>query len=222
MDGKAKEDEREKDASPTRQRIMIRRCCFVSRSTDKKRQQQQRRYHHAPKRPLPAAGGVMVVLLLRHLSGRRDGHGRAGDRARRRVDDRDGIARALRQRLVQLHVVARLREAGVVGVRQHERGRRLRLLLHGRTLGRAGGERALFGGRRRVDGLKIVLGQEVERAEDLVIIELEALCGLEHPQVVRVCRHLGHLLGTPLRLELPVRILRGDARTSSTPAVVAV
>lgn len=54
----------------------------------------------------------------------------------------------------------------------------------------------------------VVLGQQVKRAEDFVVVELKALGGLEHPLVVGVCRHLRDFLGAPLGLVLPVRILR--------------
>jgi hypothetical protein len=69
---------------------------------------------------------------------------------------------------------------------------------------------------RRPDGHKlvilwdtyIVLGQEVERAEDFVIVKLEAFGSLEDALVVCIRRYLQDLLGTPLRLELSLRVLR--------------
>lgn len=69
----------------------------------------------------------------------------------------------------------------------------------------------------------IILGQEVKGAKHFVVVKLEALGGLEALQVVAVHRRgFGHLLGTPLGLVLPVRILRGDSRPSSGAAMVAV
>jgi len=56
--------------------------------------------------------------------------------------------------------------------------------------------------------MKIVLGQEVERAEDFVIVKLEAFGSLEDALVVCIRRYLQDLLGTPLRLELSLRVLR--------------
>jgi hypothetical protein len=82
---------------------------------------------------LPPTLRVLVVLVVLHLSGGRDGHGRASDRARRRVDDRDGIASALSQWLMKLHLLSVLKAREVVRVRnrrQHEGRRRLSLLLN--------------------------------------------------------------------------------------------
>ena len=69
----------------------------------------------------------------------------------------------------------------------------------------------------------VVLSQEVEGAKELVVVELEALRSLHALQVLRVRRRLGcDLLDVALRLELPVRILRGDSRASPAATVVAV
>ena len=54
----------------------------------------------------------------------------------------------------------------------------------------------------------IILRQQVERTEDLIVVELEAFCGLQDTKVVGICRCLRYLLfGTALSLVLPVRIL---------------
>jgi len=82
---------------------------------------------------LPTALRVLVVLVVLHLSGRRDGHGRASHRAGRRVNNRDGIASALSQWLVKLHLLSVLEAREVVRVRdrrQHKGRRRLSLLLN--------------------------------------------------------------------------------------------
>ena len=71
-------------------------------------------------------------------------------------------------------------------------------------------------------GAYIVLGQEVERAENLVVVELEALGRLQTAQVVRVHGCLGHLLGAPLCFVPSLRILRGDARAPPAAAGVVV
>ena len=69
----------------------------------------------------------------------------------------------------------------------------------------------------------VVLSQEVEGAEELVVVELEALRGLHALQVLRVRRWLGNdFFDVALRLELPVRILRGDSRAPPATTVVAV
>jgi len=74
-----------------------------------------------------------------------------------------------------------------------------------------------------VDGLEVIFSQEVERAEELVVVKLEALRRLHALQVLRVRRWLGDdFLNVALRLELPVRILRGDSRASPAATVVAV
>lgn len=62
----------------------------------------------------------------------------------------------------------------------------------------------------------------MEGAEDLVVIELEALGRFEPLHVFRVRRWLGHLFRTPLGLVLPLRILRGDPRTPAAAAMMAV
>jgi hypothetical protein len=82
---------------------------------------------------LPATLRVLVVLVVLHLSGGRDGHGRAGNRAGCRVNDWDRIASALSQWLVKLHLLSVLEAREVVRVRdrrQHKGRRRLSLLLN--------------------------------------------------------------------------------------------
>jgi len=74
-----------------------------------------------------------------------------------------------------------------------------------------------------MDGLKVIFSQEVEGAEELVVVKLEALRCLHTLQVLRVRRWLGDdFLNVALRLELPVRILRGDSRAPPAATVVAV
>jgi hypothetical protein len=69
----------------------------------------------------------------------------------------------------------------------------------------------------------VIFSQEVEGAEELVVVKLEALRRLHALQVLRVRRWLGDdFLDVALRLELPVRILRGDSRASPAATVVAV
>jgi hypothetical protein len=71
--------------------------------------------------------------------------------------------------------------------------------------------------------LEVVLSQEVEGTEKLVVVEFEALRGLHALQVLRVRGGLRYdLLDVALRLELPVRILRGDSRAPPAATVVAV
>lgn len=73
-----------------------------------------------------------------------------------------------------------------------------------------------------MNGLEIILGQQMKRAEELVVVKLEALRRLESLDVLGVRRGLRHLFRAPLRLVLPMRILRGDARTSPAATVVGV
>lgn len=71
----------------------------------------------------------------------------------------------------------------------------------------------------------VVLGQEVEGAKDLVILELKALGSLKVSNVGAVCRRLGELLGASLGLELllTVGILgRGNTGTAARATVVVV
>lgn len=68
----------------------------------------------------------------------------------------------------------------------------------------------------------IVLRQKMERAEQLIIVKLEALGCFQSLQVLGVRRRFGSFLRTALRLVLSVRVLRGDARASSASSVVAV
>lgn len=55
---------------------------------------------------------------------------------------------------------------------------------------------------KHVSKTYIVLGQEVEGAEDLVILKLETLGSLEVSDVCVVGRSLGKLLGASLSFEL--------------------
>ena len=78
---------------------------------------------------------------------------------------------------------------------------------------------------RHVSKTYIVLGQEVEGAEDLVILKLEALGCLKVSDVCIVSRSLGKLLGTSLSFELllTVGILsRRDTRPATRATVVVV
>ena len=71
----------------------------------------------------------------------------------------------------------------------------------------------------------IVLGQEVEGAEDFVIFKLKALGGFEVSNIGAVGRRLGKLLGTSLSFELllTVGILsRRDTRPATRATVVVV
>lgn len=79
------------------------------RQTDNAEQQQ----HHAHR----ASTSIMHLpptrhVLVLHLAAWRDTQRWARNRAGRRVDDRDGVASALRHGLVQLHVVGMLAVAG--------------------------------------------------------------------------------------------------------------
>jgi hypothetical protein len=71
----------------------------------------------------------------------------------------------------------------------------------------------------------VVLGQEVEGAEDLVILELKPLGSLKVSDVCVVSRSLGKFLGTSLSFELllTVGILgRRDTRPAARATVVVV
>ena len=71
----------------------------------------------------------------------------------------------------------------------------------------------------------IVLGQEVEGAEDLVIFKLKALGGFEVSDIGAVGRRLGKLLGTSLSLELLLTmgiLRRRNTRSAARTAVVVV
>lgn len=78
---------------------------------------------------------------------------------------------------------------------------------------------------RHVSKTYVVLCQEVERAEDLVILKLETLGSLKVSDVRVVGRSLGKLLGTSLSFELllTVGILsRGHTRSAARATVVVV
>ena len=71
----------------------------------------------------------------------------------------------------------------------------------------------------------IVLGQEVEGAEDLVIFKLKALGGFEVSNIGAVGGRLGKLLGTSLSLELLLTmgiLRRRNTRSTARTAVVVV
>lgn len=125
---------------------------------------------------LPAAGHE----LLLHLPCRRDRRRRAGNVAGAGINDRDRIAGALRQGLVELRL-RRLEVGGSEGVGcrgEDEAGGRLELVLQRRRVGRSARQRRSVrtGG---VDGLQIVVSKQVERAEDLVVLQVERAGGLE-------------------------------------------
>lgn len=68
----------------------------------------------------------------------------------------------------------------------------------------------------------IILGQEIERTENFIVVKLEALGSLQDAHIIRVCRDFQDLFRAPLRLELSLRILGRNSRASATPGVVAV
>jgi len=164
-----------------------------------------------------------------HLPGWRDGEGRTRDRASARVHDGNRVASTLGHRLMQLHLVMRgLLEAGwprpkrIRRGREEEGGRRLDLLLEWRALGRARRQRSTVGRRGGVYRLKVILSQEVERTEDLIIVELKALGCLEFLKILEMGQVLGGLLGTPLGFVLAVCVLRRDSRTTAAAPVVSM
>lgn len=74
-----------------------------------------------------------------------------------------------------------------------------------------------------MDQTYIVFRQKMERAEDLVIIKLEAFRRLQLQQILRIRRCLWHFLRTALRLVVvPMRILGRDPRPSPAAPVVVV
>lgn len=78
---------------------------------------------------------------------------------------------------------------------------------------------------RHVSKTYIILGQEVEGAENLVIFKLETLSSLKVPDICAVGRGLRKLFGTSLGLELllTVGILRrGNTRATARATVVVV
>jgi hypothetical protein len=77
--------------------------------------------------------------------------------------------------------------------------------------------------RWKCDLTYIILGEEVEGTEYLVVVELEALGGLEHTKIVGLCGWLWQLfLGAPLRLVLAVSVLRVHSRSSAAATVMAL
>jgi len=164
-----------------------------------------------------------------HLPGWRDGERRTRDRASARVHDGNRVASTLGHRLMQLHLVMRgLLEAGwprpkrIRRGREEEGGRRLDLLLKWRALGRARGQRSTVGRRGGVYRLEVILSQEVKRTENLIVVELEALGGLELLEILEMGQVLGCLLGTPLCFVLAVCVLRRDSRTTAAAPVVSM
>lgn len=112
-----------------------RRFGWQGRRSRRPRQRRTLTHSTTRKAGLPATRNV----LLLHLSAGRDGEGGAGDQAGARVHDGDGVAGALRQRLVQLHMMlleaCRRRVERIVGARQEKCGGGLDLLLQGRAFG---------------------------------------------------------------------------------------
>lgn len=69
----------------------------------------------------------------------------------------------------------------------------------------------------------IILSQEVEGAEELIVVKLEALSRFHALQILGVRGRLRcDLLDAALGLEMPMRILRGDSRAPAAATVVAV
>lgn len=149
-------------------------------------------------------------------------------------------------------VMRRLLEAGwprperIRRSREEEGGRGLDLLLQRRALRRARRQRSTVGRRGGVYRLKllskvsvwssaktglrqarwwetyVILSQEVERTENLIVVELEALGCLEFLEVLEMGQVLRCLLGTPLGFVLAVCVLRRDSRTTAAAPVVSM
>lgn len=71
----------------------------------------------------------------------------------------------------------------------------------------------------------IILGQEMERTENFVVLKFEALCSLEVPQICAVLGILRYRLRAALRLELLLALSilrRRDARASAGSTMVVV
>ena len=80
-----------------------------------------------------------------------------------------------------LRRITRLVASRGVGIRcrrQDERRGRLKLMLERRLFGRAARQGRAVGA-RGVYGLKIILGEQVERAEELVVFEVEGASSLK-------------------------------------------
>jgi len=73
-----------------------------------------------------------------------------------------------------------------------------------------------------VYGLKVILSQEVERTENLIVVEFKALGRLEFLEILEVGQVLRCLLGTPLGFVLAVCVLRRDSRTTAAAPVVSM
>lgn len=157
--------------------------------------------------------------LLLHLACGRDGRRRAGDVAGGGVDNGDGVAGALGQRLVELGRLSLVGEArggeGVGGSGQDEAWRGLELLLERGRFGRAARERrSVRAG--RVDGLQIVVGQKMEGTKELVVVEVKGTSSLEVATEGSDAWGLDGLLGSAGSPEVLVVVV-GGSRPGSSP-----
>lgn len=107
--------------------------------------------------------------------------------------------------------------------RQNKRRSWLQLVLQRRLLGRAAGQRRAVRS-RRVDGLKIILSEQVERAEHLVVLNVEGAGGLKVALEGNGRWWLDvELLGCANLAELLLLVLRRDpGRTPRSAAVMVV
>jgi len=112
---------------------------------------------------------------------------------------------------------------GVGSSRQDKGWCRLQLVLQGRLVWRAAGQRrAVRAG--RVDGLEIIFGEQVERAEHLVVFNVKGAGGLEVTLEGKRCRGLDveFLGGADLAELLVVLLGRDPGRPPRSAAVVVV
>jgi len=111
-----------------------------------------------------------------------------------------------------------------VGRRRQDKGRGgLQLVLERRLLRRAAGERRAVGA-RGVDGLQIILSEQVERAEHLVVLDVERAGGLEVALEGNGRRwlHVEFLGGADLAELLLLMLGRDPWRAPRSAAVVVV
>jgi len=106
--------------------------------------------------------------------------------------------------------------------RENERGRGLELVLQRRLFGRAARHGRAVGA-CRVDGLEIVLCEQMERAEEFVVLEVEGAGGLEVSlEGGDVGRLYDELLGGADLSELLVALGGRDPRRPPRSAMVGV